>query len=71
MKEGTIPPNWIGLVQRISQSGATEYVDIKYNWFTPDPEEDLGETPSHDSGVAPENNDKTLTSPQSVVTLVK
>ena len=30
-----IPPIWIYLVQRISQSGARDNIDIKDAWFTP------------------------------------
>ena len=35
MKEGIIPPNWTNIVKHISQSGAPEYVDLKYIWYTP------------------------------------
>ena len=40
-------------------------IDLRDNWFTPDLEEDTRETPSHEPSIAPENNNKTLTSPQS------
>ena len=60
--EVAITPNWTDLVQRSSHSGAPDNIDIKYNWFTPDPEEYPSDTPSHDPSVAPDNNNKTLTS---------
>ena len=62
MREGTIPPNWTDLLQRSSQSGAPENIDLEYTWFTPDLEEDHSENPSHEPSIAPENNNKTLTS---------
>ena len=36
IKEGTIPQNWIDLVQHISQSDAPENIDLEDTWFTPD-----------------------------------
>ena len=36
MREGTKPPIWIDLVQRISKSVSTENIDPKDTWFTPD-----------------------------------
>ena len=40
MREGTIPPNWTDLVQRSSQSGTTENIELKNTWFTTYHEED-------------------------------
>ena len=56
MREVTIPPNWTDILQRSSQSGATENIDLKDTWFTPDLEEDHRETPTHVPRVTPENN---------------
>ena len=33
MKEGTIPPNWTDLVQRSSQSGSPDNIDLRDTWF--------------------------------------
>ena len=44
MREGTMPPNWTDLVQRSSQSGAPENIDLKDTWFTIDPEENTRKT---------------------------
>ena len=65
MREGKILPNWKYLVQRISQSGSQENIDLKDTWFTPDLEEDPRKPPSQELSVAPENNNKTITSPRS------
>ena len=47
MKEGTIPPNWKDLVQRISQSCAQNDIDRKDTWFNLDLEEDNIKTPTY------------------------
>ena len=52
-------------MQRISKSSAPENIDLKDTWFNPDLGEDPRKTPSHNPRVAPDNNNKTLTSPQS------
>ena len=62
MREGTIPPNWTSILQRRSQSGAPENTDLKYTWFTPDIEEYPSETPIHEPGISPDNNNHMLTS---------
>ena len=36
IREGTIPPNWIDILQYISQSNTLENIDLKNTWFTPD-----------------------------------
>ena len=65
MREDTIPPNCTDLVQRSSQSGKPEIIDLKDTWFTPDIEEHPRETLGHNTSVALENNNNTLMSPQS------
>ena len=62
MRECTILQNCTYLVQHSAQSSATENIDLKDTWFTPDIEEYPRETPSHDPSVDPENNDKMITS---------
>ena len=52
MREGTMPPNWTYIVQRRSQSGALDNIDLGNTWFTPDIEEDPIETPIHEPSVA-------------------
>ena len=64
MREGTIPPNWIDIVQCSSQSSAMDNIDLKDTWFTPDIKEDTIETPRHKLRVVPENNNNTLMLPQ-------
>ena len=54
--EGTIIPNWTVILQRISQGGASENIDLKYSWFSLDLEEYAIKTPSHEPRFAPENN---------------
>ena len=39
IREGKIPPNRTDLVQRNSQSGAKESIDLKDTWLTPELEE--------------------------------
>ena len=39
MRGGSIPPNWTDIVQRISQSGSPDNIDLNYTWFAPDLEE--------------------------------
>ena len=65
MMEGTIPPNCTDVLQSILQSGTPQNIDMKYNWFTPDIEEDTREIPSHEPSIAPQNNNKTLILPHS------
>ena len=62
MREGIIPPNWTDLVQRRSQSGAIENIDLEDTWFTPDLEEYPRETPTHMPIDVPYNNRNILTS---------
>ena len=38
IREGTISPNWTYLVQCSSQSGAPKNIDLRYTFFTLDPE---------------------------------
>ena len=52
-------------MKRSSHRGTPEDIDLKDTWFAPDPEEDPRETPSHDPIVAPENNNKIITTSQS------
>ena len=47
-------------MQRSSQIGALDNIDIKKNWVTPDIKEYTSETPSHEVIVTPDNNLKTL-----------
>ena len=47
VREDTIPPNWTDLVQRRSQSGAQDNIDLKDTCFTPDLEEYPIKTPNH------------------------
>ena len=54
MTEGTIHPNWTDLLQRSSESGAPENIDIEDTWFTPDLVECTIKTTSHVPIVAPE-----------------
>ena len=42
-------------MQRISQSGAQDNIDLKDTWFTPDLEEDPIENPTHVPIVTPES----------------
>ena len=60
MREGTIIPNWTDIVQRISQRGALENIDIKDTWFTPDLEEYTRKTQRHEPSINPDNSKKTL-----------
>ena len=60
MREHTITPNWTDLVQLSSQIEASENIYLKDTWFTPDLDENLSKTPSHDLSVAPGNNNNTL-----------
>ena len=55
MGEVTIPQNWIDIVQRSSQSGAPDNIDLKDTWFTPDCDQDPRETPSHKMIFTPYN----------------
>ena len=57
-REGIIPPNWTDTVQIISQRVALYNIYLEDTWFTPDLEEYPIETPRHELGVAPENNNK-------------
>ena len=61
MRESTIPPNCTDIMQRIPKRGEPENIYFKDTWFTTDLEEYPSKPPSHDPGVAPENNNKTLT----------
>ena len=61
MREGTIPTNWTDLVQRRSQSCAPYSICINDACFTSDIEEYPSETPSHESIIAQDNNNNTLT----------
>ena len=63
--EGTIPPNCTDLVQRSSYIVAPDNNDLKDIWFTQYIEEDPIKPPSHESSIAPDNNNETLTSMQS------
>ena len=56
LRESTISQSRTNLVQNSSHSGAPENIDIKGNWFTSDLGGYFSETPSHESSVAPENN---------------
>ena len=56
MREGTIPPNWIYIVQRISKICSLDIIGLKETWFTPYIEEDPRETPTHVLIVTPDNN---------------
>ena len=56
MREGTIPPNWTDILQRISQSGAPDNIDLEENWFNPIPEEDTRKTPGYKPIIAPKDN---------------
>ena len=58
---GTIPPNWTDLMLHRSQSGATDNIDLKDNWFNPDLEEGPIKTPSHKPIIAPDNINKMIT----------
>ena len=60
MREGTILPNRTDLVQRSSQSGVSENVDLKYTWFAPYIEEYPIKTPSCDPSVASDNNNEMI-----------
>ena len=62
IREGTIPPNWTYLVQRISQSGAPEYIDIKDTWLTLDIEKYTIGTLTYILRVSPENQINMMTS---------
>ena len=53
MRECTIPPNWIDLVQFSSQSGEPENIDLNDTWFTTDLEEDPQENPTNMPIFAP------------------
>ena len=66
IRKDTIPPNWTDIVKFRSQSGATENINLRDNWFTPDLEEHPSKTSSNEPSVAPNNNDKTLTLTQSI-----
>ena len=65
MRESIIPPNWTYIVQLRSQIGAPENIELKDTWFNPDMRYDTGETPTHKPCIAPYNNNKKLTLPQS------
>ena len=53
MREGTIPPIWIDLVQRSLQIGALDSIELKDDWFTPYIEEYPRKTLTHIPRVAP------------------
>ena len=55
MREVTIYPNWTDIVQRISQIGTPDNIDLKDTWFTTDLEEYPIESPSHEPSIASEN----------------
>ena len=61
MREGTIPTNWTDLVQLRSQSCTPYSICINDACFTSDIEEYPSETPSHESIIAQDNNNNTLT----------
>ena len=65
MREGTIPQNWIDIVQCSSQSGVTEKTNPKDTWFTAYLKEYPIKTLSHEPIFAPGNNNKTIMPPQS------
>ena len=65
MREGTIPPNFTDIVQLSSQIVASDHIYLQDTWFTPDLEEDPRKTSSLNLSVAPDNNNKIITSPQS------
>ena len=60
MREGKIPPNWTYLAQRISQSVATDNIDLKDTFLTPNHEEDTSKTPRHKPSLATENNNQPI-----------
>ena len=64
MREITIPQNWTDIVQRSSQSGAPENINLKDTWFTTYLEEYHIKTPNQDPRVTQDNNNKNLTSLQ-------
>ena len=66
MKEGTIPPNYIDLVQSISQSGAPNNIDLKDTWFNPDVEEYTRQTPIYEPSAPLDNISNTLKISQSL-----
>ena len=66
MREGTIPPNGIDFVQRISQIGAPDHIDLRDTWFTTYLDEYTRKTPTQVLRVAPENNRNMITLSQSV-----
>ena len=53
IREVTIPPSLIDLAKQISQSDATENIELKDIWFTPDLEDDTRETPRKQPSVIP------------------
>ena len=65
IREVKIPPNWTDILQIISQSDAPENIYISHTCFITYLEEDPRETPSHETRVAPENNNKIITLLQS------
>ena len=55
MREVTILPNWTDLVQRSSQSGAYENINLKDTFFTKDLKQDPRETPRHEQIISTYN----------------
>ena len=53
MGEGAIISKGTYLVQRRSQRGETENIELKDTWSTPDIEEYTIETPRHETRIAP------------------
>ena len=53
-------------MQRSSQRGTPQNIELKDTRLTPDLDEYPIETPNYDPIATPENNDNTLTLPQSV-----
>ena len=53
-------------MQHRSQIGATENIELKDTWFTPDIEENTCKTPTHVPRVAPLNNKNMVASLQPV-----
>ena len=62
MREGTIPQNWTYFMQRRSQSGAPDNIDLQDTWFNPDLEEYPRKNPINKPSTATENNNNTLMS---------
>ena len=53
MRKIRISPNWIDLVQQISQKGVPEYIEPKENWLTLDLEEDTSKNRKSIDGIFP------------------